>query len=504
MRATAEGTGDTALARTAARLLPRAASPTGAALVASGTLLTLLYAAATLRMPLGRYFPEAGITVDFVYMLGPGWQGATVQYVGLVVVAFALYGVALAAAWRTSRRIRRSVLFGFPVLFALALLAMYPPTAVDLFHYHADARTLWVHGANPLTVPPSANPYPIGMSWASQPSPYGPLWSLMTGFAVAPAGENMLAGLLGLKAIAAASYLASAWLVYRIVACVRPGQEALAVVLFAWNPFVVLRVVGNSHNDLVMMALALAAIERAQVRSWWGAFLALACSVLVKYASVLIAPAILLFAWEHAGSSSRQRLRALAGPLMLAALASVAVFAPFWEGLATFDTVRGQAGRMITSTPLYLHVLLRGPPVAGFETTGVASAPLLLIFLPLAVALTWQARLNEERLISSAFSLFFLYLLIPATWFRPWYFLWPVAVAALRPRAWLAVMLIAITFFGAFPDLVEQFRGHWSWLDSYTKQTAAPILLAFLPPALLWLAGVARYRSWRLGRAIPE
>ena len=493
--------------RTARRLLPRAAgplSPAERALIVSGALLVVLYAVATLRIPLGRYFPEAGVTVDFVYMLGPGWQGATVRYVGLVVVAFALYGVALAAAWRTSGRLRLVVLFGFPVLFALALLAMYPPTAVDLFHYHADARTLWVHGDNPLTVPPSANPYPIGMSWANQASPYGPLWSLLTGFAVVPAGENMLAGLLGLKAIAAASYLASAWLVYRIVARARPGQEALAVVLFAWNPFIVLRVVGNGHNDLVMMAFALAAIERAQVRSWWLAFLALACSVLVKYTSALIVPSLLLFAWYHAGATSRERLRALAGPLTLAVLASVVVFAPFWEGLATFDTVRGEAGRMITSTPLYLHVLFKGPPVPGFDEVGVATAPLRLLFLGLAVALTWQARRDEDRLISSSFSLLFLYLLIAAAWFRPWYFLWPVAVAALRPRSWLAMLLIAITFFGSFPDLVEQFRGNWSLLDSYTKQVAAPILLAFVPPALLWLAGVAVFRSWHLGRPVPE
>ena len=482
----------------------RAASRTGAALVASGTLLAVLYAAATLRIPLSRYFPEAGLTVDFVYMLGPGWKGATVQYVGLVVAAFALYGVALAAAWRTSGRLPRVVLFGFPVLFALALLAMYPPTAVDLFHYHADARTLWVHGSNPLTVPPSENPYPIGMSWANQASPYGPLWSLLTGFAVAPAGKNMLAGVLGLKVIAAASYLASAWFVYRIVARARPGQEALAVVLFAWNPFVVLRVVGNGHNDLVMMALALAAIERAQVRNWWLAFLALACSVLVKYASVLIAPSLLLFAWQHAGATPGRRLRALTGPLSLAGLTSIAIFVPFWEGLATFDTVRGEAGRMITSTPLYLHVLLKGSPASGSEAIGVVTAPLRLMFLGLAVALTWQARRDEDRLISSTFSLFFLYLLIAAAWFRPWYFLWPVALASLRPRSWLAMVLIAITFSGAFPDLVEQFRWHWSWLDSYTKQTAAPILLAFVPPALLWLAGVAVFRSWHLGRPVTE
>ncbi|MFN8559339.1 MAG: hypothetical protein U0531_19045 [Dehalococcoidia bacterium] len=67
---------------------------------------------------------------------------------------------------------------------------MYPPTAVDLFHNQADARTLWVHGANPLIVPPSAHDYPIGISWANQPSPYGPIWNLLTVVPARLAGDT--------------------------------------------------------------------------------------------------------------------------------------------------------------------------------------------------------------------------------------------------------------------------------------------------------------------------
>src|SRR5688572_4346310 len=109
------------------------------ALAASGILLVVVYAVASAGMPLGRYFPSAGVTVSFVEILGPGWEHPTVVYLSFVFAIFLLYAVALVASWRdtTHGAMRYAIVFGFPVLFALALLALYPPTAMDMFHYHA-------------------------------------------------------------------------------------------------------------------------------------------------------------------------------------------------------------------------------------------------------------------------------------------------------------------------------------------------------------------------------
>ena len=470
---------------------------TAVAIAAVGALLAVVFAVATLRIPLNRYFPDAGVSVSFVEMLGPGWETATLQYVDVALLTFALYFVALAVVWRTRRRIHPLLLFGMPALFALILLSMYPPTAIDLFHYQASTRLLWVHGENPLTVAPGDFPYPIGYSWAGLPAPYGPFWSILAGPAAWLPGDNYILGLYEFKLIAAASYLGCAVMIWRIVRRTRPGQEALAVVLFAWNPFVLFRVVGDGHNDLVMMLFLLVAFELAHRGRWNWAFQALALSALVKYVSLLIGPPLLLYLLFHTEGDARARLKTAAQALSLATLTVVVMFAPFWEGLATLDTLRQVDQMLITSTPLLIGLLISGPP-GDPETAESVRTVLRVVFAGLLLALTWQARRSFDDLVVASFTILFLYLLLPTGWYRPWYMLWPLTIAALRPRSWLAPCLLAISFFGAFPDLIEHYRQHWTFLRDYTKAVAAPIVVAFVPPALVWLAGVVRFRGWML------
>lgn len=465
-------------------------------LACAGALLTALYATASMRMPLIAYFHSSQTTVDFVHMLGPGWQWPTVLYLTFVGAAFALYAAALAVVWQ-GIRIPRLALFGFPVLFALALMPMYPPTAVDMFHYHALGRAFWVFGANPLTTPQGALPYPIGMSWADLPSPYGPLWSLLVAPASVLPGEHFEAGLLAFKAMAALSYLGCAALIWRTVCATRLGEESLAVVLFAWNPFVLLRTVGNGHNDLWMLLFVLLAFETARQRRWTPAVLFLTLSVVLKFASALLGPPLLLYIWTHSSGTRRERLALLGSALACAFAIALAVYAPFWAGLDTFKGLLLQSRLMITSTPVLLDVLF-ARVLDAVTAAEMARVLPTAVFLVLYVALVRQAGQSFAHLVVFSFTILFLYLLLATSWFRPWYMLWPVTLAALRPRSWLAPTLLSITIAASVPDLVEQFRGYWPWLAPYERAVAAPILLAFLPPLIVWLVGVFRHDGWGL------
>lgn len=476
---------------------PRGAA---AALLVLGVALTGAYALASTHIPLGRFFPAAGVSLGFPQLRGvplpqaegAQWERSAAEYVGLVVVTFALYALALLAL-RGRAVPPRWVLLGFPALFAAALLPMYPPTAADMFHYQAMGRVLWVFGANPLTTPAEAYPYPIGISWGHLPSPYGPLWSLLTApAALLPGGERLLEGLYAFKALAAASYIGCAWLVWRLVTRTRPGHEAFALVLFAWNPFVLLRVVGNGHNDLWMMLFVLLALDRAERRAGTAALAMLTLSVLVKFASALLGPPLLLYLWIHTEGGTRGRFALLVrgGTVSLALV--VLAYWPFWAGTATFDTLRGETAMMITSTPQLVEALLRQRLVDPAMATEPARRVMLAAFALVYVALTWQARRGFAGLLAACFGVLFAYLLLAAGWFRPWYLLWPVAILALRPGRWPTLTLLAITFCGALPDLVEQYRDHWPWIDSYTKFIAAPIVVAFALPALVWLVALTR------------
>jgi alpha-1,6-mannosyltransferase len=478
------------------RRTPAFAGPT-VILAVAGACLVLLYLVATVRLWLPRYFPGPGVSIGFPQILGEqDWRRTAIQYVGLVVLAFAFYSVALVAVWRSRRPVPAAVLFGGPVVFVLVLAWMYPAAAMDIFHYQASARVFWVHDDNPLTVPPSAHPYAIGISWADRPSVYGPVWSLLTVGPTLLAGDRYLVGVVGFKLLAGLFYLGCAWLIWRLVARTRPGWETVAVVLFAWNPFVVLRSAGHGHNDIVMMFFVLLALERTQRRDWLAAFPSLALAVLVKYVAALLGPMLLWYAWEHTPGTARERLRTLLPALSAAAGMAVLMYLPFWEGRATFKELVDQARTMIiTSTPLLVQTRLQS--LMPIEEAGQRARTLTqLIFLALYVPLVWQARRDFTRLVACSTNALFLYIVIAVAWFRPWYMIWPLAVAALLPGTWFAPLLLVISFSASFPDLVEHYRYNWEWLRDYWRATAAPVMVAFWPPLLAWYFGLLAFRSW--------
>ncbi|RLT26431.1 MAG: DUF2029 domain-containing protein [Chloroflexi bacterium] len=438
-------------------------------------------------------------------MLGPDWQHATLLYVSFACIVLALRTGVLVTVLRTSAptRISRVVLFGLPALMALALLPMYPPTAVDMFHYQAMGRIFWIYGANPLTTPQGDFPYPIGISWADLASPYGPLWSFIVAPAALLPGEHFVVGLLAYKALSVLSLAGCTSLIWRLVRRTLPGTEVFAVVLFAWNPFVLMRVVGNGHNDLWMMLFVLAALERMERTRWTQAIALLALGVLLKFVPALLAPPFLLYIWTHAEGSRLRRL----GQIALAGLVSLALavlcYAPFWVGPETFDNVRKESAHMITSTPVLLTLVT----TRWFEeplATDLASLIPKLLFAACYLAFVWEARRDFNRLVGMSFAICFIYLVLAASWFRPWYMLWPIAIGALRPRTWLGATVVAISIACAFPDLVEQFRSDWPLIAEYGRAIAAPILLGFLPPLLVWLIGVGLTDSFSLVRRKVE
>ena len=482
------------------------AAPPGAVAITTGAgiALTGLYAYATSRLALPDFFPSAGVSLDFIKMLGPSRFTPAFDYVLLAALVIPLYAAVLWVAWRHAGTLPRMLLVGFPLLFAAALLFMYPPTAVDLFHYHADARTLWLTGQNPLVVPPAHTGYPIGISWADQASPYGPAWQLLTAL-LAPLiwfGDHTIATLIGLKVFGAASLFGCAWLVFRLVRRTRPGWEWFAFVLVAWNPFFLMRAVANGHNDLAMMFFALFAIERAERRDFGAALPLLALSMLVKYTTALLVPPLLLYAWWQVGGKPVERARALAPGAGIAAAVVVIAFLPFWAGTATFNTVRDQATMFITSVPDVMRSLLwdrMGVPAATTFTLDATR----LVFVVVAVPVTWRARRSFDHLLVACFTLLLLYLVVASAWFRPWYMLWPAVLLAMRPTKWGVALFLAITIGNLFPDLIEQYRYDWGLSQALVARTA-PLVAQFVPVLVVWFAAWSRCGGWDLGaRAVP-
>ena len=301
---------------------------------------------------------------------GAGMDGASyragVQV--LQVMSWVCYGALLALVYRGAR-------FGaawtwrlaVPLVVAVAV-AMPAALSADVFAYVGYARLAVVHGMNPhlatqVDLVKLGDPTKPYLHWPIA-SPYGPLWTLVC-MAVVAAGElvarsNVWGPVLALKLIAAAGVLGMAAALRVLVGRgdeERPGTAGAldrgaeprradaAFVLTVVNPLLLTEGPGNAHNDVVMMALALAGFvawltpARARPRPWLAAA-AFGVAAAVKLIPLLVLPWLALDTLRPAAGSApppparaRWRRLARAAGIALVGLAPVVLsYAPFWSG----------------------------------------------------------------------------------------------------------------------------------------------------------------------------
>jgi hypothetical protein len=438
MSAVAAVQGRLARPRALARYLPAV----GVALAMWGCFLTI-----TVKIPLAEFFPETGVSWDVMKMI-PDWRDAAVWYLLPVFLSQLGFLAALFLAWKGL--LPTWLAFVAPVAFGATLVFIYPPTAVDLFHNLADGRTFWVFGDNPMTTAPQTHPFPIGYSYSGQPSPYGPLWTLLT-FPVEFTEHNFMHGLYALKAQGLLFLLGSAGLAWAIVRRSFPGKELVAVVLVAWNPYFQIEIVGNGHNDAAVVFFLLLGVYLLHVGWPQAGYPAFTAAVLIKFAPVFLGPLLLAYAWRNL----RDRPVAVFCGLGLSVALLAAAIIPFWEGFDTFDTLRGNVDLSLSSPAWILQDRLSnaGHPQLGEDLARWGGRGLFVVaYLWLLVAYLRTPRseakapdVETAALARTAFHVFFALLFFATTWFRPWYLAWPLAMLALTPMGWPLAMSLLIS-----------------------------------------------------------
>ncbi len=487
-----------------------------AALAAIAGVSAAIYAALTRAMSLDEFFPGPGVTLDFQVMLGDDRVANTWWLYGAFAVLFALWGGALwVASWVTLSRWSVAVVVLGGVAMAAALVPMYPPFAVDFFHYLGEGRLLWVEGENPMVRGPGEF-FPIGMSYGNEPAAYGPLWYWTLGPPVLLGGDDFPRSLLLLKGWMVGWLALTAFLGVLITrglaarasasasSATGSGRELLVAIAIAWNPYALWRVAGNGHNDIVMMAFALLAVWLVIGERWRWVLPALLASVLVKYVSLLLVPVFAIYLLRRPREELRRRLPDLAVGGGVALVLLVAAFAAMWEGLSTFDQVREQSDRVITSTPDLVSMAMHGWFGASLERADeIGLRAGAVAFGLAALVILWRQRAGAEALVAAAAAMLLAYALLGVGWFRPWYFLWVITLAPLLPGRWWMALAIATSVAGLAPDVAEKYAVFAGALRPLTEvhPSLPAILLQFLPPAIVWLAALQATRSASLGVA---
>jgi alpha-1,6-mannosyltransferase len=301
--------------------------------------------------------------------------------------------------------------------------------STDVFSYLAYARMGVVHGIDPYTHGPVAivgDPvfYYVGHDWLRVATAYGPVYTLLS----YPLGAlGLVGGLWGMKLyalIASAATLALTWNVAR-----RRGHDRVfALLAVGANPLYVIYGLGGAHNDLIMLALMMAAVALTLSDRDAAAGAAVVVGALVKATVAVLLPFMVL---------ARRRSAAVYGALAALGLCALAGYLAF--GIHGIDVVsalnRDSAFVSTDSFPNELAHLFGKPGVFPVDHDLLKAALVLIV-----LHLLWRTWRGYDWVAASGWAL--LAISVTSTWLLAWYILWPLPLAVVtRDRRLLLATL---------------------------------------------------------------
>jgi hypothetical protein len=321
---------------------------------------------------------------------------------------------------------------------AVAVVVQLVPLAAplllsqDVYLYWAEARVVTVHHQSPYDVTPSRYPADPGTQaaskqWRTEPEPYGPVWATVGTVPALAAGSSKHDAQLAYRVLAVLGLLLT------IAMVARRTRSAAAVALLGWSPTIALHYAGGGHSD-ALLTLALVGAVALGATLWGGAAWPLAA--LFKAVPVVVLPLEL----------ARRRLR---------------MPRSFWIGLVgsgivlvvVFAAVYGTG--WMTASAIAAHGT---SPIGGVhfvkELTGlrhrydvvIAGLVFAAVYLVL-LRVAWRTGRAHLGFALAA-------LCMCSSLLRPWYALWPLALAAYEEDGLSMASAYALAGYVLFADAV--------------------------------------------------
>ncbi|HUB76200.1 MAG TPA: glycosyltransferase 87 family protein, partial [Solirubrobacteraceae bacterium] len=339
----------------------------------------------------------------------------------------------------------------------LSLIVFAGPILIstDVFSYIAYVRMGVVHGVNPYLHGPAAiaqDPvfYYVGHDWLDVATAYGPLYTLIS-YPLAPLG--LVGALWGMKVYAQLASLATLTLTWRVAAR-RGFDPVFALLAVGANPLYVIYGLGGAHNDLIMLALMMAAValtiatpvrtrisgraeadDRSSPARLAGAGAAVIAGALVKATVAVLLP----FMLADRRRARQGRLAILAGALAALVLGLLAGYLAFGShGVNLVAALNRDSAFVSTdSFPNELAHLFGKPGVFPVDHDLLKAALALIL-----VYLLWRTWHGYDWVAASGWAL--LAISVTSTWLLAWYILWPLplAVVARDRRLLLATLFV--------------------------------------------------------------
>ncbi len=271
----------------------------------------------------------------------------------------------------------------------------YNAFSYDIFNYIFDAKLVTHYQVDPyryraLDFP--KDPMLPFMRWIHRTYPYGPVWLAVT-VPLSYLGMNyFLLTFFLFKTLMAVSYLGSVYFISKIAK--KMGNASLfPIVFFALNPLVIIESLVSAHNDIVMMCFALAACYFLLTKKYFFALLFLLLSIGVKFATIFLIPAFLLYLlFEYKKKPIRPEnffLLATFGMIIAIVLASVRTNFQPWYLLYAFPFAAPVSHKYFVRIPVIIFSFFALLEYVPYLYTGNWNNPVpqILFFLTLSAFL---------------------------------------------------------------------------------------------------------------------
>ncbi|MCP2318195.1 alpha-1,6-mannosyltransferase [Nocardia amikacinitolerans] len=352
----------------------------------------------------------------------------------------------------------------FPLLFAVPMFSR------DAYSYLAQGALLR-DGFDPYQVGPVANPGVlldnVSPVWTTTTAPYGPVFLLLGRAITAITGDNVVAGTIALRFVMLPGLALMMWAVPYLTKHLG-GKPTVALWLAVLNPLVLIHLIGGVHNEMLMVGLMCAGIALVLERHHVAGIVVVAIGVAIK-ATAGIALPFLVWIWMLHERERRAAERAAADPnapadpnstsangapdaakagpdmphpamtfakiagLGLSVFAAVFVAASAIAGVGIgWLTALSGSKKIINwlSLPTIMaHTTTWITPLRMESVLTVTRALCALALVAVLVWTWWRFRHSEREAVFGILIAFVgIVILSPAA--LPWYYSWPLALAA--------------------------------------------------------------------------
>ncbi|MUM18646.1 MULTISPECIES: alpha-(1-_6)-mannopyranosyltransferase A [unclassified Mycobacteroides] len=421
---------------------------------------------------------------------------------GLVVSSITMWlGVALMLmAWLglgrhvIAGKVTKESLFVVIPCWLLPLLASVPVFSRDAYSYLAQGALLR-DGLDPYLVGPVENPNAllenVSPIWSTTTAPYGPLFLLIARFVTQIVGDDVVAGTMLLRLCMLPGLALLVWATPR-VAKFFSTNASMALWICALNPLVIIHLMGGVHNEMLMVGLMMAGIALTLERHHVWGIAVVALGVVVKASAGLALP-FLVWIWmrrlttDHGdGVPPRRPSVAFALASTGSVAISVTVFALMsWitgVGFGWLTAFAGSAVKIVnwltvpTAVANVINVFAGLFVTVNFdavlEVTRIIGVMVIALSLPVV---WWRHRHNErDAMLGILWAMAIVVLMAPAA--LPWYYSWPLAVAA--PLTQSRAAIAAIAGFSTWIMVIfkpDGSHGMYVWIHVLIAATCAAI-----------------------------